>query len=144
MKYRDNLAGQWVDACDHNDNAPFRYSAPSAIFKELLASLAHPGCKNCSGAGYLSRFKHVCSGRCFQCISDSVWSQIKRGINTARQCNEEMAEIYLSICDNGGAGPAYLCDGMWITAGGGLNDVTDDANPSRGCGSCDQLANHTG
>lgn len=41
-----------------------------------------------------------------------------------------MIEIYRA-CSDGGTGPAYLCDGMWITPDGGIYDVTDCGNLSR-------------
>lgn len=132
MNHRNNFTGQRVDSRDHNDNAPPRYSAPSANFKEILAYYADQNCRHCSGTGYLGRFKHICAGRCFKCIKENVFEQAQEKFNQICEattgCNE-MAEIYLAVCGNGGGGPAYLSDGMWITPGGQIYDAAYSRAP---------------
>jgi len=128
MNHRNNFTGQWVGSRIHKDHAPARYSAPSANFKEMLASYANPFCRNCSGTGYLGKYKHVCAGRCFKCIPEEIVTQTKGAFNIAceaRAGRDEMAEIYLAVCSDGGAGPAYLSDGTWITPDGQTYDVAD-------------------
>lgn len=128
MNHRNNFTGQWVDSRDHNDNAPAKYSAPNANFKEMLAGYANPFCRNCSGTGYLGKYKHVCAGRCFQCIPEEIMAQAKGAFDKACEARtgcDEMAEIYLAVCSDGGAGPAYLSDSMWITPDGQTYDVAD-------------------
>ena len=39
-------------------------------------SLANPYCADCRGTGYIGTFKHICNGRCFQCIPDHRWNQL--------------------------------------------------------------------
>lgn len=131
MKYHDSSTGQWIDSRNHNDNAPSRYSAPSSSFKKMLASFANPFCKRCFGTGYLGRFKHVCAGRCFKCISENEWTQAEKEMDQAISGNEEMIEIYRA-CGDGETGQAYLCDGMWITSNVETHDVSDPGNLSRG------------
>ena len=130
MKNHDSSTGQWIDSRDHNDNSSPRYSAPSSSFKKMLAGFANPYCQRCSGTGYLGWFKHVCAGRCFKCISENEWAQAEKEMEQAISGTEEMIEIYRA-CGDGGSGPAYLCDGMWITPDGGIYDVTECANSSR-------------
>ena len=130
MKYHNSSTGQWIDSRDHNDNAPPRYTAPSSSFKKMLAGFANPYCQRCSGTGYLGRFKHICAGRCFKCISENEWAQAEKEMDQARYGNEEMIEIY-HACGDGGAGQAYLCDGIWITSDGGIYDESDSWNLSR-------------
>ena len=45
--------------------------------KYSFKSLADPACQRCSGTGYIGKFKWNCSGRCFKCISDSRWDQLR-------------------------------------------------------------------
>jgi hypothetical protein len=133
MNHRNNFTGQRVDSRDHNDNAPPRYSAPSAKFKEILAYYADQNCRHCSGTGYLGRFKHVCAGRCFKCIKENVFEQTQEEFDqnsVERTGCDEMAEIYLAVCGNGGGGPAYLSDGMWIKHGGQIYDAAYGRAPS--------------
>ncbi|MDP2022916.1 MAG: hypothetical protein Q8L16_18720 [Hydrogenophaga sp.] len=133
MNHRNNFTGQWADSRDHNDNAPARYSAPSATFKEILARKAKNDCRNCNGTGYLGRYKHVCAGRCFKCIPGEIMAPTEGAFDLtceARGC-DEMAEIYLAVCSDGGAGPAYLSDGMWITPEGQTYDAADSMGPMR-------------
>lgn len=118
MNHRNNFTGQRVDSRDHNDNVPARYSAPSAKFKEILAGYANRYCSRCGGTGYLGVFKHVCAGRCFKCIPENVFEQAEKEFDQACETRtdcDEIAEIYLAVCGDDGAGPAYLSDGMWIT-----------------------------
>lgn len=133
MNHRNNFTGQRVDSRDHNDNAPPRYSAPSANFKAILAYYADQNCRHCSGTGYLGRFKHVCAGRCFKCIKENVFEQAQEEFDQtceARTGCDEMAEIYLAVCGNDGGIPAYLCDGLWITPDGQIYDTADSKKPS--------------
>lgn len=118
MNHRNNLTGQRVDSRDHNDNAPARYSAPSASFKEILAGYANPYCRRCSGTGYIGVFKHVEAGRCFKCIPETVWQQAQERLDQTcgiRTGCDEMDELYPAVCCDDNGGPAYLCDGLWIT-----------------------------
>ena len=138
MNHRNNFTGQRVDSRIHNDNAPARYSAPSANFKEILADYANPNCWHCSGTGYIGRFKHVCAGRCFKCIPETAWEHAQGdfdGTCEARTGCDEMAEIYLAVCGNDGGGPAYLSDGMWTTPDGQIYDGGDSRGPSKKGGS---------
>ena len=133
MNHRNNFTGQRVVSRDHNDNAPARYSAPSAKFKEILAGYAKRYCRRCGGTGYLGVFKHVCAGRCFRCITENVFEQVQEEFDqnsVAGTGCDEMAEIYLTVCGNGGDGPAYLSDGMWITPGGQIYDAAYGRVPS--------------
>lgn len=117
MNHRNNFTGQRVDSRDHNDNAPPKYSAPSAKFKRVLASNAKRNCSRCSGTGYIGRFKHIRGGSCFKCISDTVMEHAQQEFDQACEVRtgfDEMAEIYLAVCCDD-SGPAYLCDGLWIT-----------------------------
>ena len=132
MNNRDSFTGQCVNSQNRNDNAPPRYSPPSAKFTQILASYANPYCSNCGGTGYIGRFKHVCAGRCFKCIPDRALAQAEAEFNLACQArtgSEEMAEIYLAICGSGsgGVGPACLSDGMWITPDGEIYDAADSS-----------------
>lgn len=117
MRHFINLNGQSVDYRDSNDNAPPRYSAPSTDFKAALAELANPNCSRCRGTGYLGRFKHICAGRCFQCVPDSAWELALKGLAHTRELRtegDEWDELYQAVsCDDSGK-PAYLCDGLWI------------------------------
>ena len=109
-----------------------RYSAPSAKFKEMLLGYANPFCRNCSGTGYLGKYKHVCAGRCFKCIPEEIMTLAEGAFDEACEARtgfDEMAEIYLAVCSDGGAGPAYLSDGMWITPDGQTHDVADSRGP---------------
>lgn len=110
---------------------PPRYSVPSSSFKKILAGLANPYCERCRGTGYVGRFKHICGGRCFKCISENEWAQAAKEIKQAQFDNEEMFEIFWA-CGDGVTGPAYLCDGMRITPGGEIYDVKDCDNLRRG------------
>ena len=133
MNHPNNFTGQRVDSRDHNDNAPARYSAPSAIFKEILAGHANRYCSRCCGTGYIGVFKHVCAGRCFKCIPETVWEHAQEEFDQtceARTGCDEMAEIYLAVCGDEGVGPAYLSDGMWITPGGQIYDAAYGRGPS--------------
>lgn len=133
MNHRNNFTGQRVDSRDRNDNVPARYSAPSANFKAMLASYANPYCSRCGGRGYIGVFKRVCAGRCFKCIPETVWGRAQVEFNQAceaRTCCDEMAEIYLAVCDNEGSGQAYLSDGMWITPDGQIYDADYGRWPS--------------
>ena len=133
MNHRNNFTDQWVDSRDHNDNAPARYSAPSANFKEILAGYANPYCSRCSGTGYIGVFKHVCAGRCFKCIPETAWEHAQEEFDLtseARTGCDEMVEIYLAVCGNDGGGPAYLSDGLWVTPCGQTYDATDSSEPS--------------
>lgn len=133
MNHRNNFTGQRVDGRDHNDNAPARYSAPSAKFKEILALYANRYCSRCGGTGYLGVFKHVCAGRCFKCIPENVFDQAKEEFDQtceARTGCDEMAEINLAVCGDEGAGPAYLSDSMWITPDGQIYDTAYGRRPS--------------
>jgi hypothetical protein len=133
MNNRKNFTGQSVDDRNHNDNAPSRYSAPSANFKNILAGYANPYCSRCGGTGYIGRFKQVCAGRCFKCIPEKIWEQMQEEFD--RKCEiktycDEMDEIYLAVCGGDGGGPAYLSDGLWITPDGQIYDVADGRGPS--------------
>lgn len=133
MHHRNNFTGQRIDSRDHNDNAPARYSAPSAKFKEILAGYAKRYCRRCGGTGYLGVFKHVCAGRCFKCISENDFEQAKvefEQFNEARTGRDEMTEIYQAVCGDDGPGPAYLSDGMWITPDGQIYDAAHGRGPS--------------
>ena len=133
MNHRDNFTGQWVNSREHNDNAPARYSAPSASFKAILAGYANPYCGRCGGTGYIGRYKHVCTGRCFKCIPEEVWEHAQGGFDLSYETRtgcDEMAEIYLAVCGDDGAGPAYLSDGMWITPDGQIYDAAYGTGPS--------------
>lgn len=126
MNHRNNFTGQRVDSRDHNDNAPPRYSAPSANFKEILAYYSDQNCRHCSGTGYLGRFKHFYAGRCFKCIPENVFEQAEKEFNQTcdtRTVGDEMAEIYQAVCGDNGPSPAYLSDGMWITPDGQIYDA---------------------
>ncbi len=128
MNHRENFTGQWIDYRERNDNAPARYSAPSADFKAILAGYANPYCTRCSGKGYIGRFKHVCAGRCFKCISDTAWDRAQKTFEQAYEIQtdfNEIDELYLAVCGDEG-GSAYLCGGMWITPEGEIYDVTDN------------------
>jgi hypothetical protein len=133
MNHRNDFTGQRINCRDHNDNAPARYSAPSAIFKEILAGHANRYCRRCGGTGYLGVFKHVCAGRCFKCIPENVFEQAEEEFNqiceTRTGC-DEMAEIYLAVYDDDGAGPAYLSDGMWITPDWQIYDAAYGRGPN--------------
>lgn len=138
MNHRNNFTGQRVDSRIQNDNAPARYSPPSANFKEILAGYAKRYCDRCSGTGYLGRFKHVCAGRCFKCIPENVFERAQEEFDQtceARTGCHEMAEIYLAVCGNDGGGPAYLSDGMWTTPDGRIYDAGNSRGPSRKGGS---------
>ena len=129
MNHRNNFTGQRVDSRDHNDNAPPRYSAPSADFKKVLASNAKWCCSQCSGTGYIARFKHICGGRCFTCIPETVWQHMQKEFDQVCEVKtgcDEMNELYLAVCGDDG-GSAYLCDGLWISPNQPL--LTND--PSR-------------
>ena len=89
MNHRNNFTGQRVDSRDHNDNAPARYSAPSAKFKEMLLGYANPFCRNCSGTGYLGKYKHVCAGRCFKCIPEEIMTLAK--VHSTKPARQELA-----------------------------------------------------
>ena len=118
MNHRNNLTGQSVDTRDHNDNAPPRYSAPSANFKEILASYANRYCGRCGGTGYIGRFKHVCTGRCFKCIPENVWEQAQGEFDLTCKVQiggDEIEDIYPVVCGDNGGGLAYLCNGLWTT-----------------------------
>lgn len=133
MNHRNNFTGQRVDSRIHNDNAPARYSAPSANFKEILADSAKRYCDRCSGTGYIGRFNHVRAGRCFKCIPKTAWEHAQEEFDRtceARTGCDEMAEIYLAVCDDEGVGPAYLSDGMWITPDGLIHDAAYGRGPS--------------
>jgi hypothetical protein len=126
MNHRNNFTGQQIESRDYNDNAPARYSAPSAKFKEILAGYANRYCSRCGGTGYLGVFKHFCAGRCFKCIPENVFEQAEEEFNQTcetRTVGEEMSEIYLAVCGDDGAYPAYLSDGMWITHDGQIYDA---------------------
>ena len=41
--------------------------------RHIFRKLSHPNCSRCDGTGYLGKFKHVSSGRCFRCIPDGRW-----------------------------------------------------------------------
>lgn len=126
MNHRNNFTGQRVDRRDHNYNAPARYSAPSANFKEILAGYANPYCSRCSGTGYIGSFKQVCAGRCFKCIPENVFERAQEEFDQtyeARTSCHELTEIYLAVCGNDGCGPAYLSDGIWITPDGQMYDA---------------------
>lgn len=45
--------------------------------KYTFNSLADKDCARCNGTGYIGRYKWNCNGRCFKCISDSIWNQLK-------------------------------------------------------------------
>lgn len=133
MNHRNNFTGQRVDSRDHNDNAPARFSAPSANFKDILADYANPYCSRCSGTGYIGVFKHVCAGRCFRCIPETAWEHAQEEFDQtseARTSCDEMVEIYLAVCGNDGGGPSYLCGGLWITPDGQIYDAADSRGPS--------------
>lgn len=68
---------QRIDYKESNDNAPPRYSAPSAEFKAALAMYADRRCVHCRGTGYIGEFKAVARGRCFNCLPDARWDQIR-------------------------------------------------------------------
>lgn len=132
MNHRKNFTGQRVNSRDHNDNAPARYSAPSGNFKAMLASYAKPYCSRCGGRGYIGVFRHVCAGRCFKCIPETVWERAQAEFDQtceARTYCDEMAEIYLAVCGDDVA-PAYLSDGMWITLDGQIYDTTYSRGPT--------------
>ena len=132
MNHRNDFTGQRVNSRDHNDNAPARYSAPSVNFKEILAGYAKRHCGRCGGTGYIGRFKHVCTGRCFKCIPENVFEQAEEEFNqTCEERNgfDEMAEIYLAVCGDEGSNQAYLSDGMWITPDGQIYDAAYDRGP---------------
>lgn len=132
MNHRINFAGQRIDSRERNDNAPARYSAPSANFKEILAGYANPYCSRCGGTGYIGVFKHVCAGRCFKCIQETVWERAQERFDQACEVKagyDEMAEIYLAVCGDDD-GPAYLCDGLWLTPGGQIYGATEGRGPS--------------
>jgi len=117
-----------VDGRSNNDNAPPRYSAPGANFKQILARYANPYCSQCGGTGYIGRFKNICAGRCFKCIPENVLAQAKVKFDQtceARTSCDEMAEIYLAVCGDDGGGPVYLSDGMWIMPDGHIYDAVD-------------------
>ena len=127
MNNPNNFTGQRVTGRDNNDNAPARYSAPSAKFKEILAGYANRYCNRCGGTGYIGVFKHVCAGRCFNCIPENVFKQAEEEFNQAyeaRNGRNEMAEIYQEICIDNDGSPAYLSDGMWITPNGQIYDAS--------------------
>lgn len=133
MNNCNNFTGQLVDSRNHNDNAPPRYSAPSANFKEILAGYANPYCHRCSGTGYIGVFKHVCAGRCFKCIPETAWEHAQKEFDQtceARTGCDEMTEIYRAVCGNDGGGPVYLSDGMWITPDGQIYDAAYGRAPS--------------
>jgi len=132
MNHHINFAGQRVDYRESSDNVPARYSAPSAIFKEILAGYANPYCSRCRGTGYIGVFKHVCAGRCFECIRETVWERVQEEFEQICEATtgfDEMAEIYLTVCGDDGYA-AYLCDGLWITPDGEIHDATDNQQPS--------------
>lgn len=125
MNHRNNLTGQWVNSPDHNNNDPARHSAPCADFKAILTDYANLNCRHCRGTGYLGKLKHVCAGRCFKCIPENGVKKAEGEFDQpceAKSGCDEMAEIYLAVCGNDGAGPAYLSDGMWITPYGQIYD----------------------
>lgn len=127
MNHHTNFAGQRFDSRARNDNSSARYSAPSDNFKEILAGYANPYCVRCRGTGYIGVFKHVCAGRCFKCIRETVWESVQAEFDQACEIKtgcDEMADIYLAICGEDNR-PAYLCDGLWLTAGGQIYDTTD-------------------
>lgn len=133
MNHRNHFTGQRVDSRDPNDNAPAKYSAPSANFKEILASYANPYCSRCSCTGYIGVFKHVCAGRCFKCIPETTWEHAQEEFDQTCEATtacDEIAEIYMAVCGNDGGGPAYLSDGMWITPDGQTYDAAESRVPS--------------
>jgi hypothetical protein len=111
---------------DHLRNAPPRYSVSGVNFKKILSGDAKWKCSRCPGSGYIDVFKHVCAGRCFKCISKTVWEHAQEEFDLTCEektgCNE-MAEVYLVACGGDGVGPAYLSDGMWITPDGQIYDA---------------------
>jgi hypothetical protein len=118
MNHLNNFSGQRVDSREQNDNAPPRYSAPSAYFKGILAGYANPYCSRCRGTGYIGGFKHVCAGRCFKCITENVWEHAQEEFDQTCEVRtgcDEMDDIYRAVCGDDDGGPAYLSDGMWIT-----------------------------
>lgn len=134
MNHIDNFSGQRIDYRERNDNAPARYSAPSACFKKVLASHANPYCQRCSGTGYLGRYNHVCAGRCFRCIPENIWEHAREQYSQTSEVRtgiDEMGEIYLAVCSDDSGGPAYLSDGTWLTRDGQIFDAAD-SNGQRG------------
>ncbi len=84
----------------------------------------------CNGA-YLGVFKHVCAGRCFKCIPENVFEQVEEEFDQAseeRTGYDEMAEIYLAVCGDDGAGPVYLSDGMWIKSDGQIGGLSENGS----------------
>lgn len=76
MTHLDETTGQRIDHKSHNDNAPPRYSAPGAAFKEALSYYSNRSCSRCRGTGYIGQFNWNAGGRCFQCISDQRWTAL--------------------------------------------------------------------
>lgn len=117
MNHQDAFTGQRIDSREHNDNAPPKYSAPSASFKGTLARYANPYCSRCGGTGYIGVFKHVCAGRCFKCISETIWERVQDDFDRACDARNgfgELRELYTAVCTGDQGGPAYLCDGLYI------------------------------
>ena len=131
MNHRNNFTAQRIVSWERNDNTPARYAAPSANFKAILAGYAKPYCSRCGGTGYIGVFKHVCSGRCFKCIQETVWERAQEEFDQACEVKngcDEMAEIYLAVCGDDDR-PAYLCDGLCLTPDGQIYDATDGGEP---------------
>lgn len=78
MKYEVSpVTGQKIDRKEHSDNAPASYSSPSSRYKLALKVHAAPNCPKCSGTGYIGKYKALEGGRCFECLPDRLWNDMR-------------------------------------------------------------------
>ena len=92
----DKVTGQRVNYKENKDNAPASYTAPNQIYKETLSFHSNKECEYCLGSGYIGRFKHICGGRCFRCLSDDYWNLLLgelKGTGIDKDTKEPVCEI---------------------------------------------------